>query len=182
MALTIAAVPVDETEEDEVRAGRATGRDENQVMLDNMTGELADAWRALGADDAHRPTLDTLRTKAGFKRAAKRSVTVAADDLAEVRKMIRRAATLHKVTPIFANNKTNEDGTVRVKWTVGPYTVRVRKAATGNPAPATGAPENPAPAVDPPEAADAAHGNDGTPDTAADAPTGDSPRSWGKRR
>lgn len=186
MALTgqITATPVDDSEDDEVRAGRATERDDNQVMIDNLTGELAEAWRATGDDDSKRTKLDVLRTKAGFKKAAKRSITVAGDDRSEAKRLIRRACTLHKVTPVYANDKVNEDGTVRIKWTVGPYTPRVRKAATGNT-------ENPAAESDAPQSDGeaAAHGADAEnpPETDADAPTGDAAQSdtgrgWGKRR
>jgi hypothetical protein len=190
MALTgqLVSTEVDESEEDEVRAGRATERDSNQVMLDGLTKELADAWRATGADDEHRTSLDVLRTKAGFKKAAKRSVTVTADDKSEVKRMIRRACDLHKVTPIFAADRTNEDGTIRVKWTVGLFTPRKRKAAA-----TTETTENAvSPAVSPNGEADGTQGTDntgptpdgtGTPDAenppeGADATAG---RSWGRK-
>lgn len=186
MALTaqIVATEVDDTEDDEVRAGRATERDETQVLLDTLTGELADAWRATGDDDTKRTSLEVLRTKAGFKRAAKRSVTVAADDRTEAKRMIRRACVLHKVTPVYANDKTNEDGTIRIKWTVGPFVARVRKPkATEDGQAAPSAPETPADASPPSDSAGVQDTeNPGTGDTPTpDAETADTGRKWGKR-
>jgi hypothetical protein len=176
MALTgtIAPAEVDPNEDDEVRSGRASERDDNQIMLDGMVADLKAAWEAAG-----KPTLDVLRTKAGFKAATKKSVTVAAEDRATVKQnMIRRACTLHKVTPVFANDKKNEDGTVRIKWTVGPYTPRQRNTAeTATETPDAG---ESAPAASEGEQ-DTAPSDDAVTPNGDDTPTGRRGGKWGGR-
>lgn len=182
MALTgqIVTAEIDPAEEDEVRSGRATERDENQLLLDGMVGELKAEWEAKG-----KPTLNVLRTKPGFKAAGKRSIVVSGDDKSTAKAMIRRAATLHKVTPVFANDKVNDDGTVRIKWTVGPYVTRVRNTAPTTPK--TPDADTVTPTGDSAgeqdtgtTAADSEPSGDGTPDDAA-SPAGRRGRNWGGR-
>jgi hypothetical protein len=173
---TIAPAEVDPTEEDEVRAGRNAERDANQTMLDGMVGELKAEWEKHG-----KPGLDVLRTKAGFKAAGKRSIVATADDKADAKGMIRRSCTLHKVTPVFAKDKANGDGTVRIKWTVGPYITRQR-ATTTTETPATAE----TPAETPATTGSVPAGDAGTHDTEGDSPdptgTGKSRRGgWGGR-
>lgn len=111
----IRATDVDPDEEDEIRAGKTSERDDLQREIDNMVGTLREAWTEAG-----QPTRDTLRTSAGFKRAAKRRLVVLREDATPVKNMVRRACTLHKVEPVFAKNRALDDGTVAVKFTVGP--------------------------------------------------------------
>lgn len=173
---SLTPAPVDPAEEDEVRAGRALERDDNQQLLDGMTGEIIAAWKEVPGG---MTSLETLRTKAGFKAAPKRSVTVDAKDKSVVKAMIRRTCTLHKVTPVYANDKTNDDGTIRVKWTVGPYVARTRNKATET-TPEASDPETPTSAEDVAQDTEPQPASDANPDDAATA-SGRRGARWGNR-
>jgi hypothetical protein len=107
---------------------RNTARDETQVALDTAVGGLVKSWAEAG-----KPGRD--------KAPAKRYVVVKAD-VSGLKSMIRRACTLHKVAPVWFVDNKRDDGTVAVKFTVGPIPP---KAPKPDPAADTAPPADPAP-------------------------------------
>jgi hypothetical protein len=113
--MQIKSVNVNPDEEDEVALPKSRERDDDQKGIDSDAEKMKAAWVAAG-----KPGLDKLTTKAGFKAATKTAYIVNKSDRPTVKGMIRRACTLHKVSPVYAKDLVNADGTVRIKWTVGP--------------------------------------------------------------
>jgi hypothetical protein len=115
----------------ELAATKSRVRDEFQVKVDDEMGRLVKAWTEAG-----RP---------GHDKAPNKRYRVAKTDRAEMKDVIRRAASLHKVAVSWFKDKVNEDGTVSIKFTVTPIPVKVKAApaATATP-PAEPAPATPA--------------------------------------
>jgi hypothetical protein len=132
----------DEDDLDEVREARDEGRSEDQQGIDADVKALRDKWEAAG-----KPARATLQTKAGFRAAAKQSyIATSKDDRAFAKRMIIRAATLHKVGIVWAKDLVISDeyarkcglpptavGGWRIKFTVSEVPPRKpRNQATGD--------------------------------------------------
>lgn len=119
MALKIAelAAPVDE--ELKVRKPHVTERDETQMDVDARTGKAAAAWKDmpnhLKVPEHNRPRV---------------RLAVDPDDKSELKRIIRRAATLHKVDPVYFEDATDDKGRAVVTFTVGPKKPSPRRASS----------------------------------------------------
>lgn len=130
MALTVTQPTTPDTQE-KLSTGRSRERDETQVMIDGIYGELVAEWDKAGKPEPGKSN--------PFRRLA-----VAKADVSELKSMIRRAATLHKVAPVYWKDAKNDDGTVTVKFgaQVIPPKPNANGAAAETPTPAQ--PETPA--------------------------------------
>lgn len=114
MAITLHTDVTDLPEQDELIAGRE--RDEFQRQVDGNVAELKNATATAGW-----PAHDSTKL---FRR-----YVVAADDKAELKSVIRRAGTLHKVDPVFYKDATTEAGHAVVKF----HVARKRVMVNGEP-------------------------------------------------
>jgi hypothetical protein len=105
-----------EVAQDEIRA-RTSERDEDQLQIDTEVKNLHAAW-----DKAKRPAPGP---KAPYSR-----YVVPKDDRAELKNMIRRAARLHKVNPVFFKDAVTPSGNYQVKFNLAPATVSENGEAT----------------------------------------------------
>lgn len=88
-------------------------RDEDQKAIDEELATTVKAWLN------GKPVAEAAKVPAD--RRPRVAFAVAPDDKAALKRMIRRAATLHKVTPVFFEDQTDEKtGEVVVTLTVGP--------------------------------------------------------------
>ena len=147
-------------------ATRNTERDEIQVMVDDATAKLHQAWI-----DAGKVTREALmavdengKPSAEWVKAAKQAYTVSKDDRSPLKSIIRRACLLFdKGVPVYGQDVVSEkDGEVTVTYTYGPPAVK--------PESDTETPAGDSPSTDTPPAAEGSAGGEGagpdaTPDT-----------------
>ena len=99
-------------------ATRSHERDDDQKGIDATVGEMVAGYNALGGKDSQVTARPTHRYQ------------VPNDDKSELKRMIRRAAVLHKVDPVwYKDSKPDDAGNIVVKFTVGP---KAEKPATPN--------------------------------------------------
>jgi hypothetical protein len=157
MALTVTQPTTPDTQE-ELSTGRSRERDETQVMIDGIYGELVAEWDKAGKPEPGKGN--------PFRRLA-----VAKADVSELKSMIRRAATLHKVAPVYWKDAKNDDGTVTVKF--GAQAIPPKASPNGTTAetpatpaqpetPATAEPQTPAEAPSPAESESGRRGRFGS--------------------
>ena len=114
MKITTRTAPVDEKLA--VRRQDRT-RNEDQVAVDGELGKTVAAYKQAGGEKV--PELKRPRVR----------FAVAPDDAQELKSMIRRAANLHKVAPVFFEDGSDEaTGEKIVTLTVGPKPPKKEKA------------------------------------------------------
>lgn len=132
MPITFNETP--ETVEDtqnEVASGRSRERDETQLSLDNIVKAMVAEWTSKG-----KPTPEN--------GAPRKRFTVPTKDRSAFKNMIRRATTLHKVTPMWYKDVKSGDNTT-VKFAIVPQPAKATPDATAAATPA--APAAPVPAA-----------------------------------
>ena len=139
MAITFNETP--ETVEDtqtEIASGRSRERDETQVALDTVVGAMVKEWESNG--------------KPGPADAPRKRYTVLTADKSAFKGMIRRATTLHKVSPVWYKDVKSGDKTT-IKFTIGPVPAKPEANGTAPAEPQAQAPAEPqAPAPAEPQA------------------------------
>lgn len=118
MALKIAEVAAPKDEKLNLRRKHVTDRDETQQDVDKRTGKAVAEWKAmpnhLKVHEHDRPRI---------------RLAVNPDGKSELKRLIRRAATLHKVDPVYFEDATDSQGRAVVTYTVGPQPTAEEKAA-----------------------------------------------------
>jgi hypothetical protein len=134
VAIKIAEATTPDTQ-DEVST-KSRFRDDDQKDMDTRVAALKADWEAAGKPE---------QKKAPFRR-----LTVTKDDRPELKRLIRRAAVLASVEPLYwKDTKPNSDGMVTVKFTVGPRVAKNEDTPATAPAAETAPPANTEPPVNP---------------------------------
>lgn len=92
-----------------LKAGQDRSRNDDQKAIDAELGKTVAAYQKAGAG------------KTPVESRPRVAFAVAPEDKTELKGMVRRAANLHKVTPLFFTDTPDEEtGEVVVTLTVGP--------------------------------------------------------------
>lgn len=113
VAIKLIDAPVtdaDAGEQTEINSQKNRGRDDTQKAVDGHMEPVVAAWVKAG-----KPAVESAPTG--------RLITAKAD-VGEVKRMLRRAATLHKVAVVLYKDFVRPDGDVNVKYTVQPIPVK----------------------------------------------------------